>query len=92
MSTWRISEAKAQFSAVLREAAVEPQIICRRGRPEAAVVDISTYRDLAKRSCEGDKPTVAQLLTGLREIQKEEPAVLEIPDRVDRANPFVESS
>jgi prevent-host-death family protein len=92
MKTWRISEAKAQFSAVLRDAAEKPQIICRRGRPEAAVLDIATYRDLSRNRDDRDRPTVSQLLAELRDIQNREGAIIEVPEQVDRKNPFDEEA
>ena len=42
---WKVSEAKQNFSEVVKSAAVEPQLIFNRERLVAAVVDAETLKE-----------------------------------------------
>lgn len=89
MNRWQVANAKAHFSAVLREAGREPQIICCRNQPRAALIDIDLYTEM-RRTCERKRPQIGELLAELREIQGTESAVLELPPRANRGNPLEE--
>jgi prevent-host-death family protein len=44
---WQLQEAKAMFSAVIKSAAEEPQIITVRGEDAAVVLSMEEYKRLA---------------------------------------------
>jgi prevent-host-death family protein len=59
-STWQLQDAKAQFSAVVRQAqALGPQLISVRGEPAVVVLSSADYRRLQVRS---KKPSFTQLM------------------------------
>lgn len=88
MATWKVADAKARFSEVIHAAAKEPQIVCCRARAEAAIIGMPLFEELTGVSDKRQRPSIAELLSELREIQRLEPAELELPARVDRANPM----
>jgi prevent-host-death family protein len=45
---WQLQEAKAMFSAVIKAAAEEPQIITVRGEETAVVLSMTEYRRLTQ--------------------------------------------
>ena len=49
MTVWQIQEAKAQFTALIREAKQEPQIISRHGVSEIVVISLDKYEELIGR-------------------------------------------
>lgn len=59
-STWQLQDAKAQFSAVVRQAETKgPQLINVRGKPAVVVLSNADYRRLQARS---NKPSFTQLM------------------------------
>lgn len=61
-STWQLQDAKAQFSAVVRQAETRgPQLISVRGKPAVVVLSQADYRRLQSRS---NKPSFTQLMQG----------------------------
>ena len=59
-STWQLQDAKAQFSAVVRQAETSgPQLISVRGKPAVVVLSNADYRRLQARS---NKPGFTQLM------------------------------
>jgi hypothetical protein len=53
----------------------------------AALVDIGLFKELIAFQ---QRPTIAELLAELREIQAEDPIELDLPARQDRPNPLLE--
>lgn len=88
MDKWNISTAKAKFAKLILSSEKEPQIICNRGKPVGAVVQIGLFRELMALKETMEKPTIAQLLDELKTIRQSEPIDIEIPDRRNRRNPF----
>ncbi|MFU8848924.1 MAG: hypothetical protein ACNA77_09455 [Opitutales bacterium] len=41
MKDWKVSEAKARLSEVVGRCAEEPQVLCNRKKPVAALIDDS---------------------------------------------------
>lgn len=76
---WNVSEAKARFSSILSLAKKEPQIICKHNAPTAVLVDVDRFNETPS-----PRPTIADLLDELRDIQKDERVEFEAPERVDR--------
>jgi prevent-host-death family protein len=87
MKTWTINDAQNHFFEILESSAQEPQIIAAHGEPVAALVDIGLFNELIAFQ---QRPTIAELLAELNEIQVEDPIELELPDRQDRPNPLLE--
>jgi len=59
MKQWPVQDAKARFSEML-EASVEegPQLVSKRGQPQAVLVSVDEWEDLQKRA----RPTLKELL------------------------------
>ncbi|MGQ0671865.1 MAG: type II toxin-antitoxin system Phd/YefM family antitoxin [Hyphomicrobium sp.] len=54
-----MQDAKARFSELIDKAVKDgPQIVTRRGKEEAVVVSVATYRDLEQRA----RPSLKELL------------------------------
>jgi prevent-host-death family protein len=87
MKTWTIKDAQSHFIEILESSAQEPQIIAAHGEPVAALVDIDLFNELITFQ---QRPTIAELLAELNEIQSKEPIELDLPDRQDRFNALVE--
>jgi prevent-host-death family protein len=51
MPTWKLEDAKNQFSRLVREARRRgPQIVTRHGREEAVVMSIEQYRAFSRKA------------------------------------------
>jgi antitoxin Phd len=48
VATWKLEDAKNQFSRLVRAAKRQPQVVTRHGREEVVVVSIERYRELAR--------------------------------------------
>lgn len=48
MPTWKLEDAKNQFSKLVRAAQRRPQIVTRHGHEEVVVISIEQYRKLAR--------------------------------------------
>jgi prevent-host-death family protein len=48
VATWKLEDAKNQFSRLVRAAKRQPQVVTRHGREEVVVVSIERYRQLAR--------------------------------------------
>ena len=86
----KIGYAKQHLSAVIRLAAREPQLICNRASPVAAVVSAAEYGEFLQWKAARARPTMAALLGDLRRICAAENYAFEAPPRTDRKNPLVE--
>ena len=87
---WKISEAKQNFSEVVKSAAVEPQLIFNRERLVAAVVDGETLRAFEDWQAGRERASLADRFAKLRTLIAEEDYDLNLPPRRDRANAFAE--
>ncbi len=88
MDRWKISEAKAKLTALLTSCIKEPQIICNREKPVAAVINVKLFEELMQIKKEKKRPSIAELLDELRSIREIETAEIVISDRKDRSNPM----
>lgn len=61
MRQWPVQDAKARFSELL-DASLEngPQVVSRRGKPEAVLVSLEEWESLKRRA----KPDLKELLLG----------------------------
>lgn len=87
MNEWKISEAKARLSEVVSNCVEEPQVLYNRQKPVAALIDIEEYEAFLAYKQAQQKPTMAEMLDELREINKIEDDFGELPPRVDRPLP-----
>lgn len=92
MRKWKVSEAKAKLSALLSSCGKEPQLICNREKPVAAVLNIKLFNEFVKLKETQNEPTISDLLEELRSIQRIEIQDLEIPVRRNRINTFESES
>jgi len=89
MKTWTIDDAQSHFTEVLESSTQEPQIIAANGEPIAALVDIDLFNDFISFQ---HRPSIAELLTELRDLQTQTPVELTPSDRKDRPNPLLEQA
>jgi prevent-host-death family protein len=87
---WKVAEAKQNFSDIVRRAAREPQLIFKRDRLVAAVVDAQTFAAFQAWREQQERRPLADAFEELRQIAAEEDYVFELPPRQDRANAFVD--
>ena len=87
MKKWKISEAKARLSEVVSHCVDEPQVLYNRKKPVAALIDMEEYVQFLEYKKSTKKKTMAELLDELREINKHEPEMDELPPRNDRPMP-----
>ncbi|NQY31953.1 MAG: type II toxin-antitoxin system Phd/YefM family antitoxin [Coraliomargarita sp.] len=87
MKKWKISEAKARLSEVVSHCVDEPQVLYNRKKPVAALIDMEEYEQFLEYKKSTKKKTMAELLDELREINKHEPEMDELPPRNDRPMP-----
>lgn len=99
MMTWNTIEAQRKFSDLLNACHTEPQMLRERGKPVAVVLDIGLYEMLKAHGPRKlhlappkKRKTMAELMAELEVIRAEEPGEIEIPERVDRPNPFFEEN
>ena len=86
MNTWNIAYAKTHFSSILKEMETKPQIISKRNKPVAVIMNMDQYNDsLADRSSDR---SIQDMFQELRMIQKTEKKVIDIPKRRDREIAF----
>lgn len=88
---WKIEEAQQKFSEVLNAAVAEPQLIYSQNKPIAAVVEVEIFQQFLAWQQRQHQPTLGDAFTQLRQLCAEENYTIEIPDREDRINPFIDS-
>lgn len=86
MNAWSIATAKAKFSTVVGNAKKRPQIISRRNKPVAILLNIGDYKRMEAAN-DSAIPSIKSLISELHKIQKEENIVIEVPPRKDRRIP-----
>lgn len=91
--SWKIAEAKQNLSRLLRQAAEEPQLIYRRNRRVAAVIDAETFELFeAWREQRERRRSLAEAFAELRGLCADEDYELPAVERSDRFNPFAETT
>jgi len=83
-SKWLTSEAKQQFSEVVRRAEEEPQEIYRRDQLVAAVVSAEDYEELTRWREERGRATLGSTFDAVREIAARYDYELDTGERADR--------
>jgi prevent-host-death family protein len=92
MKTWTLREAQKQFINLVESCSEEPQILSTHGQPVAAIVDIELFHEFWSFFQTRKRPTIAELIKELRDIQQEKDVELELPKRQDSPNPLLEMS
>jgi PHD/YefM family antitoxin component YafN of YafNO toxin-antitoxin module len=88
--SWKVAEAKQNFSRLLREAHHEPQLIYRRDRLVAALVEPETFEEFRRWREERDRATLGERFAELRRICAEDDYDLPTSERRNRPNPFAD--
>ncbi len=88
MEQWNISQAKARFTQLIRSSESAPQIVCNRGKPISAMVDIELFNELMALKEKDRTPTIPELLEELKSVRQTEQVDIEVPQRCDRPNPL----
>lgn len=83
---WRVSEAKEQFSEVVRRAARQPQLIFNRNRLVAALVSPEAFEQLNAWQASESRSSLADFFAEARTLFAEEGYRLEPAARENRAN------
>lgn len=86
MNTWNATDAKRNFSQLLRAAEVHPQLVVRRGKPLGVIIG---YEQFIRMEARQSTNTVAGWLDQLEEIRDREADPV-TPDRRDRSDQFGE--
>ena len=87
MKTWKVHEAKAKFSALLKAGSKAPQLIMNRKKTVGVLISYEqfiAYQEIEKLS---ERPSIAELLERLRALEVPEKDFPEIA-RTDRKNCF----
>ncbi|MEW6039727.1 MAG: type II toxin-antitoxin system prevent-host-death family antitoxin [Pseudomonadota bacterium] len=90
--SWNIAQAKQHLSEVVKQAAKEPQLICKRSQPVAALVSADEYAAFEQwRQSSVRQRTLAEQFAEFRQMLGEEGCEeLPLPERSTRANAFVQ--
>ena len=90
--TWKIAQAKQNFSRVIRAAATQPQQIFNRDRLVAAVVGGEAFEQFEawQRENQRSRP-LTEAFAELRALCDEEGYEFPEMSRQDRPNPFVDT-
>lgn len=90
---WNIAQAKQHFSEVIKQAALEPQLIYNRNTPVAALIAAEELADFqAWKAAQQAPRTLAEEFAELRALMEEAGFTdgLEIAPRTSRPNAFVQ--
>ncbi|HWL86538.1 MAG TPA: type II toxin-antitoxin system Phd/YefM family antitoxin [Polyangiaceae bacterium] len=86
---WRVAEAKASLSELVRESARGPQRIENRGREVAVVLSIEDYQRLTEAAEQGSGASrLRRFLRLSAELREGGGADIELPAREQRPSPF----
>jgi prevent-host-death family protein len=86
MDTWNATDAKRNFSQLLRSAEEHPQVVVRRGKPLGVIMG---YEQFVRMEARQSTDTVAGWLDQLEQIRDREADPV-TPDRRDRPDQFGE--
>lgn len=89
--SWNIAQAKQRFSDLVRQTAAGPQLIYKRKRLVAAVIDAQQYRAFQEWSQQAGGRTLADEFAELREILSGQDDTLDPSPRSTRPNALVET-
>ena len=84
--SWNIADAKQRFSALVKQAVAEPQLIYNRKHLVAAVIDAEDYQAFKVWSEQRAARSLADEMAELRELMAQEDTELTVPPRTSRPN------
>ncbi len=90
MKAWKLDDAQNHFGEIFRLCVQEPQIVCDKNAPIAAIIDFSFFKKLTDSQLYQKAPSISELLEELDKIKAEEAVEIEIPSRHDRPNAMFE--
>ena len=86
---WHVAQAKAELSAMLRQAQRGPQVIESRGKEVAVVIGIEAWRRLsASEAAQAPASRLAGFLRASAELRQQGGATLKLAKRQPRRSPF----
>jgi prevent-host-death family protein len=85
MRTWKIHEAKAKLSELLKEGAKEPQLIMNREKQVGVFINYEQFQEFQKWMEQTQRPTISDLIDDLEALG---PLKKDLPDlkRKNRKN------
>jgi prevent-host-death family protein len=83
MKSWKIHEAKAKFSELLKAGVKSPQLIVNREKKVGVLISYEQFLQFQQLLAEHKKPTIADYLQTLKELQVPDEDFPEI-ERKDR--------
>ena len=87
---WTLESAKQHFTELINQAAQEPQSIFNDKQIVVAVIDAQTFKAFEQwQQTQSKKRSPANAFEELRQLCLEENYTLEIPNRYDRENAFI---
>lgn len=89
--TWDKEKAQQNFLKLLEAATHNPQLITDQEKVVAVIVEAEIFQKFLDWNKQQKSSSLAEALIELQQICAEENYTLEIPERVDRSNPFSES-
>ena len=90
MASWERDRDRDRFSDIIQAASQEPQLIYSQDRLVAAVVGGSLLQEFFLWKEREGRSSIADAFVELRQLMAEENYSLEIPNRQDRPNPFID--
>lgn len=90
--TWDITEAQEKFTDLLTASHQEPQLIYNEQGLVAAVIQGDVWQQFIIWKRQQQTRTIADAFAELRQICQDENFTLEIPERQDRNNTFLEEN
>lgn len=85
---WRIAEAKQSFSRLINATDEGPQLIYKRDRLVAAVIEAATFEEFQEWRKHHRRPSVAEGAAKVRQACEKEGYIFDQPARKNRPNPF----
>jgi prevent-host-death family protein len=89
--SWKVGEAKQRFSEVLRAARECPQMVYKRDRLVAVVIDAETFKAFQSWREQQESVSLAKAFDELRDLCAAEAYSIVAPPRRDRDNPFIKA-
>ena len=83
-NSWKIGEAKQQFSEVVRKSGEEPQLVFNRDDLAAAVVSAEDWRAFSEWVSRSEVRSLGEVFDEARAILEDERYTLRTPSRRDR--------
>jgi hypothetical protein len=88
---WSIVTARKHLAELLRKSVEEPQAIYNRDRLVGAVVDPDTFAEFEAWRAKQGRTSLGRAFGEFRKMCDEEGYELEVPERQNRENAFVQS-